>query len=249
MAIMWYITTFQPVSLISLKLATATSTGGKSLLLPTPFAFKMALLNAIIQTAGVAQGRALWPVIRDGQVALAGPDQIAVTNTFTKILKPMKGKPTLDEETGLTRGMINTIGFREYVQWQGNVEIAFAPGATNVQQQLDAQPAQTALDWPQWLTMITYFGKRGGFVQAIASEPTATLPERFTPLDQVTDSFLLNGALQLMDDCGPETTFEQVDIYSGKALRLGKDRLLRPIILPYRVERSSRGYTLYRRVE
>jgi hypothetical protein len=182
-------------------------------------------------------------------LALAGPDQIAVTNTFTKILKPMKGKPTLDEETGLTRGMINTIGFREYVQWQGNVEIAFAPGATNVQQQLDAQPAQTALDWPQWLTMITYFGKRGGFVQAIASEPTATLPERFTPLDQVTDSFLLNGALQLMDDCGPETTFEQVDIYSGKALRLGKDRLLRPIILPYRVERSSRGYTLYRRVE
>ena len=161
----------------------------------------------------------------------------------------MKGKPTLDEETGLTRGMINTIGFREYVQWQGNVEIAFAPGATNVQQQLDAQPAQTALDWPQWLTMITYFGKRGGFVQAIASEPTATLPERFTPLDQVTDSFLLNGALQLMDDCGPETTFEQVDIYSGKALRLGKDRLLRPIILPYHVERSSRGYTLYRRVE
>jgi hypothetical protein len=26
------------------------------------------------------------------------------------------------------------------------------------------------------------------------------------------------------------------------------DRILRHIILPYRVERSSRGYTLYRRV-
>lgn len=247
---MWYITTYQPVSLISLKLATATSTGGKSLLLPTPFAFKMALLNMVIQTTGVAQGRALWPTIRDGQVAIAGPAQIAVTNTFTKILKPMKGKPTLDEETGLTRGMINTIGFREYVQWQGQVELAFAPGAISTQPQLDAQPAKDELDWAQWLTMIAYFGKRGGFVQAVAaSRPTATLPEGFTRLDQVADGFLLNGALQLMDDCGPETTFEQVDIYSGKPLRLGKDRLLRPIILPYRVERSSRGYTLYRRID
>lgn len=247
---MWYITTFEPVSLISLKLATATSTGGKSLLLPTPFAFKMALLNAIIQTAGLAQGRARWPAIRDGQVALVGPDHIAVTNTFTKILKPMKGKPTLDEETGLTRGMINTIGFREYVQWQGVVAIAFAPGATSEQLRLDGQPTQATLDWPQWLTMIAYFGKRGGFVQAIAeSQVSATLPEQFTSLDQTADGFLLNGTLQLMDDCGPETTFEQIDIYSGKPLRLGKDRLLRPIILPYRVERSSRGYTLYRRVD
>jgi len=235
---MWYVTTFQPVSMISLKLATATSTGGKSLLLPTPFAFKMALLNVVITTAGLAKGQELWPAIRDGQVALYGPTQIAVTNTFTKILKPMKGKPTLDEETGLTRGMINTIGFREYVQWQGDLKIAFAPGATD------------EMRWAQWLTMISYFGKRGGFAQAVDEPQQAiVIPEHFTPLDQVSNEFLLNGTLQLMDDCAPEVTFDQIDIYSNKPLRLGKDRLLRSIILPYRVERSSRGYTLYRRVE
>jgi hypothetical protein len=115
---MWFVATYSPVSLISLKLATATSTGGKSLLLPTPYAYKMALLNAIIQDMGIDTGKATWEAVRDARVAIRGPEWIAVNNTFTKILKPMKGKPELDPETGLTRGMIKTIGFREYVQWQ-----------------------------------------------------------------------------------------------------------------------------------
>lgn len=235
---MWYITTFQPVSLISLKVATATSTGGKSLLLPTPFAFKMALLDVVLQMTGLERGKELWPAIRDGRVAIHGPAQIAVTNTFTKILKPMKGKPTLDEETGLTRGMISTIGFREYVQWQGELQIAFAPGENSVHL------------WPQWLSAIRYLGKRGGFIQATAVEQsTAELPAQFTRLDESTDEFLLYGTLQLMDDCSTKVSFEQVDIYSDKNMRIDTDRILRQIVLPYRMERASRGYTLYRRLE
>lgn len=235
---MWIITTFQPVSLISLKVATATSTGGKSLLVPTPYTLKMALLNTVIQQIGLAEGERLWPLIRDTQFAISGPARIAVTNTFTKILKPMKGKPTLDAETGLTRGMINTIGFREYVQWQGLFQIA-------------AQPATTTepLPWPQWLTSLQYLGKRGGFVQAIDWAEAEALTEEFTGLDQPAAVFSLSGTLQLLDDCAEDLRFEQVDIYSGKNLRTGKDRLLRPIILPYRVARSSRGYTLYERIE
>jgi len=236
---MWTITTFQPVSLISLKVATATSTGGKSLLFPTPFALKMALLNIVIQQAGLARGQALWPTIRDSRIAVLGPERIAVTNTFTKILKPMRGKPTLDEATGLTRGMINTIGFREYVQWQGVLQIAVAPGD------------EVAFDlWSQWLTSIQYIGKRGGFVQAIdICQAAYELPSTFTLLDEPAERFTLDGTLQLMDDCAADLSFEQVDIYSNKNLRTGKDRLLRPIILPYRVERSSRGYTLYQRID
>jgi len=235
---MWYVTTFQPVSLISLKLATATSTGGKSLLLPTPFAFKMALLNVVIQDAGLARGKALWDAIRDGKVAIDGPVQIAVTNTFTKILKPMKDKPTRDPESGLTRSMINTIGFREYVQWFGNVQIAFRPGKTQ------------AGDWQRWLTLINYIGKRGGFIQASAEvEQLEELNVRFVRLDQQAENFALDGAMQIMDDCSPKLTFEQVDIYSDKNMRTGTDRILRHIVIPYRPISSSRGYTLYQRVE
>ena len=43
---MWLIAEYQPVSLFSLKNSLATSSGGKSLLVPTPYAFKMALLDA-----------------------------------------------------------------------------------------------------------------------------------------------------------------------------------------------------------
>jgi hypothetical protein len=235
---MWYITTFQPVSLVSLKLATATSTGGKSLLLPTPFALKMALLGVVIQMEGLRRGEALWPSVRDGRVAIYGPSHIAVTNTFTKILKPMKGKPTLDEESGLTRGMIKTIGFREYVQWQGEVQIAFSPGVGSNH------------EWPAWFTAIHYIGKRGGFIQATDTcQQVDTLPDGFIRLDEPATEFMLHGTLQLMDDCGSKVTFEQVDIYSGKNMRTGAERILRQVVVPYRVERSSRSYTLYSRLD
>lgn len=234
---MWYITTFQPVSLISLKLATATSTGGKSLLLPTPFAFKMALLDVVIQDAGLGQAKALWGAIRDGEMGIDGPAQIAVTNTFTKILKPMKDKPVLDPESGLTRSMINTIGFREYVQWHGALRIAFQPNGL---------PQH---EWKRWLTLIRYIGKRGGFVQANGElEQRETIDAQFVRLDQQTEHFSLNGSMQIMDDCSPKLTFEQVDIYSEKNMRTGTDRILRHIVIPYRQVRSSRGYTLYQRV-
>ncbi len=234
---MWYTTTYQQVSLTSLKLATATSTGGKSLLLPTPFAVKMALLDIIIRTEGVVKGEILWSLIRDGRVAVSGPRYIAVTNTFTKILKPMKGKPSLDLETGLTRGMIKTIGFREYVYWQGNLSIAFAPAAKEEH------------DWLQWLTLINYIGKRGGFIQPLNQGTTMdTLPSNFVRLGESITQFPLKGTLQVMDDCSSDLTFEQINIYSGKNMRTGKNRLLRHIVLPYRAERSSRGYTLYQRI-
>ncbi len=102
----------------------------------------------------------------------------------------------------------------------------------------------------QWLTMITYFGKRGGFVQAIDSSiADFDLSESFTQIQPMGTQFSLDGTLQIMDDCGPKVTFDQVDIYSSKNMKLGKDRILHHVILPYRLTRSSRGYSLYERID
>ncbi len=232
---MWLVTTYQAASFTSLKVANATSTGGKSLLLPTPFAVKMALLDVIISRAGLAKGTRLWPTIRDAAVAVQGPRYITVNNTFTKVLKPDRNK-AFDPETGLLTPMLRTIAFREYVQWQGTLKLA-----------LDIQSGDD-LAWSNWLTQISYIGKRGGFIQALeGSDQRETVDNSFALLTAEADTFALDGTLQLMDDCGPKLTFEQVDIYSGKPMKLGKDRLLRPIILPYRQVRASRGYTLYER--
>ena len=238
---MWWITTYEPVTMFSLKAAAATSTGGKSLLLPTPFSFKMALLNTVIQLEGIDAGTRLWPAIRDGKIAIHGPDQIAVNNTFTKILKPSRGQVLPDPDTGVLQIMGRSIGFREYVQWHGETRIAFEP--SNEEDE----------DWALWTTNIHYLGKRGGFVQATGQfEKSEKLPPNFLLLgedEQHSESFPLDGTLQVMDDCGRNLSFDEVNIYSSKTMRLGTHRILRPVILPYRMARSSRGYTLYERFD
>ncbi|MBE2236480.1 MAG: hypothetical protein IAE81_01740 [Caldilineaceae bacterium] len=229
---MWYVATYAPVSLISLKLATATSTGGKSLLLPTPYALKMALLNVAIQNSGLAMGEAIWPSLRDAKVAVRGPAWITVNNTFTKILKPMKGKPELDPETGLTRALINSVGFREYVQWQGELQVA-----------LDVENPDAP--WARWLALINYIGKRGGFIQVLERPvENEALASGFVDLSTAATDFPLYGTMQLMDDCTPDLSFEQVNVYTDKRVT----RVLRNVTIPYQVAGSSRGYTLYRRL-
>jgi hypothetical protein len=52
----------------------------------------------------------------------------------------------------------------------------------------------------------------------------------------------------VLDDCSPRLTFEQANVYSGKPITLGKERILRHIVLPYRLTRSSRGFSLYERI-
>jgi len=44
-------------------------------------------------------------------------------------------------------------------------------------------------------------------------------------------------------------TFDYVNIYSSKAVRLGKERVLHHIVLPYRLVRSSKSYSLYERLD
>lgn len=235
---MWYVTDYQSVGLISLKLSTATSTGGKSLLLPTPFAIKMALLDVILRDVGEVRGKRLWPQLRDAEIALCGPQRIAVSNAFVKILKPAKNGPVADSDTGLVRPMVNSIAFREYVHWQGELAIGFRPAGAS------------AAPWHKWMTMISYFGKRGGFVQAVkTAQETEELTDVFTRIVGLGTHFSLDGTVQIMDDCGPKVTFEQVNIYSSKNMKLGKDRVLHHVILPYRLTRSSRGYSLYERID
>lgn len=230
---MWHIATYLPVSLVSLKLATATSTGGKSLLLPTPYAFKMALLNVVIADGGVEAGQNVWDILRDARVAIRGPKWIAVNNTFTKVLKPKKEKPEFDPETGLTRGMIRTIAFREYVQWQGEFRIAIHVANDN-------------LPWSRWLAQVNYLGKRGGFVQVVETPSEMEYLENgFTDLTMASSGFSLFGTMQIMDDCAPGLTFGQVNIYTDERV----SRVLRHVSVPYQQISSSRGYTLYQRLD
>src|SRR5438128_7988058 len=89
---MWLTAVYHQVSLFSLKPSDATSTGGRSLLVPTPFSIKMALLDVALRLYGEGRGSTLFPLIRDLGVAFSLPPQIVVNNCFVRIHKPRRSK-------------------------------------------------------------------------------------------------------------------------------------------------------------
>jgi hypothetical protein len=234
---MWLIADYQAVALFSLKMSMATSSGGKSLLLPTPYAIKMALLDVACRVWGVSRAEAEWPMLRDAQVALCPPERIVVTNLFTKVLKPRR---TPAEPGSPHAGPLGkTIAFREYVYHAGAFGVAVSTVIESARQITDL------------LIQINYLGKRGGFVQLVSGPAEAEeLPDDFIIVNgALPSSFALESVLHQMDDCDETLTFEKANIYSGASIKLGKERVLRNVILPYRLARSSKSFTLYERIE
>lgn len=234
---MWHIANYEPTSLFSLRPANATSSGGKTLLTPTPFAIKMALLDVAIRVYGVESGKKWFPQLRDLRVAIQLPQHLVVINTFIKILRPHKAGTKDTFGTGLEGPMGNTIAYRELVQFGGLIRLAVQSG-----------DVKGELPLPKLLSQVHYLGKRGGFIQYAGFEGVDQLSEGFVRLNPPANSpFLAYGTMQLLDDCGPKMTFEHADVYSDKNLSVGKPngRLLNSVVLPYRLAKSSRSYSLY----
>ena len=120
----WVIVRYHPVTFFSLRPYNATSSGGQTLIAPTAFALKMALLNATIQVYGLEIGRERFPAIRDLSIAIALPAHITVLKSFAKIRRPARlGDPkTRDQTIADLRDkkqypFQSTIAYREFVQF------------------------------------------------------------------------------------------------------------------------------------
>jgi hypothetical protein len=233
---MWVIASYEATSLFSLKPATSTVSGGKTLLVPTPFAIKMALVNVICQVEGLAAAEMSWEWLGKVPVALRPARAVVVNNTFIKILKPRRNPA---KEGAADAGYFQrTITYREYAQLDGTFGIA-----------LWVEDDDQAIQLQEWLMYINYLGKRGSFVQITALPDTEesydNLPADFIIVDGNVNGMSINDLLTQLDDVGEKVTFEHIDIYSKKRLSLGKHRVLQHVALPYRMESSSRGYTYY----
>lgn len=241
---MWTVARYAPTSLFSLRPALSTASGAQTLLVPTPFAIKMALVDVAISLFGVETGAAWWTIIRDLEVALDLPEALVVNKTFIKIQRPTRvTKSNLEEvEEAKATGVYPlgpTIAFREFVLFGGEIGLAVRPRV------VDDRPALG-----QMLAQINYLGKRGGFLQLQAPpEVVGDLDERWTVLTRPAQSFLINGTLQMLDDCGAGLSWEHVNVYTSKSIRLNSDeRVLRSVVLPYRLLRSSYRFSLYERI-
>ncbi|GIK56917.1 MAG: hypothetical protein BroJett015_25800 [Chloroflexota bacterium] len=227
----WLEAIYQPTTLFSLRPSWATSTGGKTLLLPTPYALKLALLDVALRTSGQAIAEPAWPWIRDLQIGIRLPRQMVVTNLFAKILR-LRRNPA-DPGAADFGPFQKTIGYREYVYHPEPIHLAF--GAP------EAQVAQLMV----WLLQVNYLGKRGGFIQLLARPRLIDNTAGFVLLTTEMTEFPLYGLVQQLDDCDPRMTFAHADIYNSKK----PQRIMRQVVLPYRLKKSSRSYSLYEQVE
>lgn len=223
----WLKAIYQPTTLFSLRPSWTTSTGGKTLLVPSPYAIKMALLDAAIRTSGLSLAEKSWPWLRDLPIGVQMPPHIVVTNLFAKVLK-LRRRPA---DTGSVDigPFQRTIGYREYVYLPDPIELLFNVPDKQVEQLSD------------WLLQVNYLGKRGGFVQLLDRPQTVTTLPDHVLLTVESSQFPLYGLVQQLDDCDPKMKFAEANIYDSKRPK----RLLRHIILPYRLKRSSRSYSWY----
>lgn len=234
---MWVVAKYEATALFSLKPANATSSGGRTLLVPTPYAIKMALLDVVCRVEGVGQADAVCEWLSPVQVAIQPPGRIVVNNTFIKVLRPRRNPAKAGSADMGYFG--RTIAYREFAQYGDRFSIAL---------QIDDSDQAAALQ--KWLAHINYLGKRGSFIQ-IQDVPAIgeSLPDDFIVIDgEIGDTFDINSIMTQLDDTSDNLTFTQANVYSsgtGSTIKLGKDRILRHVVLPYRLVSSSRGYSFY----
>lgn len=237
---MWLVIHYLPTTLFSLRYSAATSTGAKSLLIPSPYTIKMALLVAAIRWRGVAFARGAFEDIRDLRPIRIRPPRYAVANRcFLKYQKPREdktSKATRGEDYEPPIGYQSTVGFREYVYLHGVIEIA-----------LPIRNDTQGRDLLDLAAQVNYFGKRGSLVQFVRYEFVETLPEGFTATLAEAGGSMMHGVLQPLDDMASDLTFDKIDVTSDVAMR-SADRPAVPTVLPYRLGKAAVGYASYTRI-
>lgn len=208
---------YKPTALFSLRDSNSTSSGAKSLFLPSPYAIKMAFLSQAISFEGknFHEHKRHFEIIRDAVINYHIKGNFCVNNCFVKIQKQRDNDPFKP-----------TVSFREYVFLDDDLEIIF-----------EVKNDEDVAFLKQHLHQINYFGKRGCFFQFVKynDEPTEANVKSFNIKEA---SF---GILQEYDDFDKELTFDNVNSFSEAKTKRNK----RILVLPLITKNSSKSYTSY----
>jgi hypothetical protein len=211
---------YKPTALFSLRDSNSTSSGAKSLFLPSPYAIKMAFLNQAISLGGenFYKNKRHFEIIRDTAIDYYITGNFCVNNCFIKIQKQRDNEP-----------FKSTVSFREYVFIENDLEIIF--GINN---------DEDTMFLKKYLHRINYFGKRGCFFQFVRYSDSPNEPN-VKVFDVKNLSF---GILQEYDDFDKKLTFDNVNNFSN-----GKTKRRKQIfILPLTTVSSSKSYTSYKSI-
>ena len=239
---MWLVVKYKPANLFSLRDSRSTSSGGKSLLLPTPYSVKLALIDVIWRLMGRDAAADLLRKLSPVKILLRGPEQLVLNNCFVKIARVPKDPKKFVKGSLDSRGRFpfdRTVSLRQYVYYQGDLDVAFSVEGDELLQDLKVL-----------LPRVNYFGKRGSFFQFDGFNVTNSLDEGFNCyVDPSMDRIFKHYILQQMDDMNPQISLAALDITSDEKITVGKDRIFPLSLLPYQLKKSSKQYAYFVRSE
>lgn len=230
----WLVIEYYPTSLFSLKISMATSSVGKTLLVPTPYAIKMALVDAAfradIYTAECAE---FLESLVGVAISIASPLRAVVTHTFVKI----RQEPHDPGENHL-RPYIGSMAYREYVHYQGSWRWAFdlADGDDKFAERL-----------VHIAPHVNYIGKRGSFIQYSGMHRLVELGAGFTQPVDGKPSFILPQRSHIvpLDDFGPEASLQILSSYTTESAKRDIHRKYVNTIVPLGIINTGHGFTEY----
>jgi hypothetical protein len=228
----WLILRYLPTSLFSLKMSSATSTVGRTLLSPTPYSVKMAFVDAAFRMDWKGDVSLLVADLARADLRIGMPPRATVTHTIIKVRQEPK-----DPKAGQAYGP--AVAYREFVQFNGMMQ--FALDLTTLS--AGAAEAITAIG-----PAIQYIGKRGSFIQYMGVERVQNLASNFTqPIESL--SLVCQGRMHIsmLDDFGPEANLEALNSYSATAIKRGKHRKFVRTIIPLGLINAGPGFSEYSR--
>ena len=231
----WLVFRYSPAALFSLKMSRATSTAGKTLLTPTPYAVKMAFVDAALRHGLTQDPAGLVRNLARSNLRIGVPQQACVTGTIQRVRQERRDvERKRNPELPLYRG---NIAMREVVHYQGAVRLAFDVETCSpdlIALVIEVAPA------------INYLGKRGSFVQYLDCVRQTDLDSTFTqPVDDHNGGLPAWGHRAMLDDFGTRASFEALNSFSDSEVQSGIHRKFVETIVPLDVCNVGPGFVHY----
>ncbi len=229
----WLVVEYQPAALFSLKISLATSSVGKTLVIPTPYSIKMAFVDAAFR-AGLSDVECadFLRSLVNLDVRIAPPEAACVTHTFIKVRQESRDADPLKPYTP-------NIAYREIVHHHGIWQWAFDLGAGD-----DTLAERLVLIAPH----VSYIGKRGSFVQFCGFSRRTELGPNFTQPVQNEKPWTPPERLHIvaLDDFGKEADMETLSSYTDRTPKRDKHRRFVDVIVPLGLVNTGPGFSEYR---
>jgi hypothetical protein len=230
----WLVFRYRPVTLFSLKMSRATSTAGKTLLTPTPYAVKMAFVDAALRHSLAGDPDELIKRLARASVRIGVPEHACVTGTIQSVRQETR-EVERKRNPHLAWYRAN-IAMREFVHFQGDLRLAF-----------DLQTCNAEL--PTLLRRIApainYLGKRGSFFQYMGRMEQHELDSTFTTPVEKDGSVVAGGHRATLDDFGPAASFDALNSFSPAEIKWELHRRFVETAIPLKVHNTGPGFTHY----